>query len=317
MNRTDAHSGDATPDWTGVWVVDKPRNLTSVDVLRRLKKKTGPVRMGHTGTLDPMATGVLPVCLGEATKLLNYMELEPKTYRGSLRFGLETDTWDITGAVLEQRPVPPTTARFLSGLLTRQVGERFLLPPIYSAIKYKGKPLYAYARKGQKVVTAPRKTFIRSFLMLECRGTDLDFELVCSRGTYVRAVVHELGKELGCGACLVSLRRLRCGRFRIDHARNLAQMEALLEKGRGAEALLPPEQVLGHVPACSVDGENAVRIRQGNPIRGSAVNGMEFRAKRTGEKIRMMANGRLIAVAEVREDDEGFYLQPIRVLNRG
>jgi tRNA pseudouridine55 synthase len=255
--------------------------------------------------------------LGEATKLLNFMELDPKTYQGTLRFGLETDTWDITGAVLAKKPVSPMSTRFLSRTLARQVGERFLFPPVYSAIKHRGKPLYAYARQGKPVETVPRRTFIHSFFLLENRGTDLDFELVCSRGTYVRSLVQSLGKELGYGACLVSLRRLRCGRFRIAHARKLTQMEELLEKGRGADALLPPEQVIGHVPACNVEGENAIRVRHGNTLRGSAVNGLDFRGDCEGKKVRIMAHGRLIAVAEIRRDDGGFYLQPVRVLNHG
>jgi tRNA pseudouridine55 synthase len=297
--------------------VDKPRDMTSVDVLRRLKRKTGPVRMGHTGTLDPLATGVLPVCLGEATKLLNFMELEPKRYRGTLRFGLVTDTWDITGNVIEQRSFATESAQILSQAFARQVGERLLPPPIYSAIKYKGKPLYTYARQGKQVTAVPRKTVVREFTLLENRGTDLEFELLCNRGTYVRSVVYALGEDLGCGACLVSLRRIRCGRFSIDHALSLDRMEEMLEAGRGADALLSPEQVLGHLASYTVEGENEKRIKHGNVLRDNGMERMDLRDDRIGEKILVLARGQAIAIGEIRKDEIGYLLQPVRVLNRG
>jgi len=315
LSTTGARRPASLSTGAGVWVVDKPSNLTSADVLRRLKKKMGSVRLGHAGTLDPMATGVLPVCLGEATKLLNYMTLEPKTYRGRLRFGLETDTWDITGTVLAERPAPAFSSSFLCRVMARQVGEHDLLPPMYSAIKHKGKPLYAYARRGQTVATSPRRTCVHAFWLRAREGRDLEFELICGRGTYVRSVVHALGRDLGCGACLVSLRRLRCGLFRIEHARDLAQMEALLANGRGAEALLSPEKVLRHVPACVVEGEAVERIRHGNPLRPAVMNGMPSASLRQGQKVRMMAGGRIIALAELRRAQDGFYWQPVRVLN--
>ena len=302
---------------SGVWVVDKPEHLTSADVLRRLKRKTGPVRMGHAGTLDPMATGVLLVCLGEATKLLNFMELEPKTYRGTLRFGVRTDTWDITGNVVDRRPVRRMATRHLARMLAAQEGERFLHPPVYSAIKHKGKPLYAYARQGKAVETAPRRTVIHAFLLLSNQGTDVVFELVCSRGTYVRAVVHALGEQMGCGACLLSLRRVGVGRFRIHEARSLQRLEALLADGRGSEVLWTPEALLRHLPACSVEGERAVRVRNGSLLRGEALVDGDVRAQRVGQQVRILENGLLIAVAEVRRDgQEAVFLKPLRVLNR-
>jgi tRNA pseudouridine55 synthase len=273
--------------------------------------------MGHTGTLDPLATGVLPVCLGEATKLLNFMELEPKTYRGTLRFGLITDTWDITGKVIEQRSFAAESTQSLSGAFARQVGEQLLPPPVYSAVKYKGKPLYAYARQGKHVTTVPRKTVVHKFTLLENRGADLEFELLCNSGTYVRSVVYALGQDLGCGACLLSLRRIRCGRYSIDHALSLDRMEEMLEAGRGSEVLLSPEQVLGHMSSCSVEGEDEKRIKHGNALRESAMKQMDLRDERVGDKILLLARGQGIAIGEIRKDDLGYYLQPIRVLDRG
>ena len=301
-----------------MWVVDKPEHLSSADVLRRLKGKMETVpRMGHAGTLDPMATGVLPVCVGEATKLLNFMELEPKTYRGSLRLGLQTDTWDITGNVLERRPVGPVDTRRLAQTFTAQQGERLLRPPVYSAIKHKGKPLYAYARQGIPVETVPRRTTIHAFTLLSQRGTDLEFQVVCSRGTYVRALVNALGEEMGCGACLLSLRRLGCGRFRIHQAWSLAQMEAMLGGGRGAEVLLPPEELLRHLPAYPVEGEEAVRIRNGSFVRGPFEGGFPVCRRHTGQKVRILEDGLLIAVGEIRQEaPDAWVLKPVRVLNR-
>ena len=245
------------------------------------------------------------------------MELEPKKYRGTLRLGVETDTWDITGSVMSRGSYTPMTTTALSRLFDEQQGERLLAPPVYSAIKHKGKPLYSYARKGEHVETAPRRTVIHTFRLLENLGTDLTFEMVCSRGTYVRSVVHDLGQKLGCGACLLTLRRLRCGRFTIERSVSLDAMEEILEAGRARDVLIPPEEVLGQLDTCHVEGDNAKRVGHGNPLREQAVEGMNFGLERIGEKILIMTEGRLIAIAEIRQDDAGFFLQPVRVLNRG
>lgn len=297
----------------GVFVVDKPAGMTSLDVVRRLKGRG--IRMGHTGTLDPLATGVLAVCVGEATKLVSYMRLEPKTYRGSLELGLVTDSWDITGKVLERNRKPALAVNELFQAFREQEGVHDLEPPAFSAIKYKGRPLYTYARKGQFVPVSPRKACIEAFRLLRRQDHLLEFELTCGRGTYVRSVVHALGKRLGCGACLRSLRRLQCGRFRIRDAVPLARLEALIAEKKQADVLLSPAEVLDHLDAYEIHGQGARKVLHGSPLRQPDLEHGETLQGAVGEKCRILVGGELAAVAEMRRDPLGVFLQPVRVLN--
>lgn len=300
----------------GVCVVDKPGGITSLDVIRRLKKWVSPVRMGHTGTLDPLATGVLVVCIGEATKLVPYMRLEPKKYRGSLQLGLVTDSWDVTGKVLERKTIPSLSGERLMRAFGELEGLHYLEPPAFSAIKHKGRPLYTYARKGLVVETAPRETRIEAFRLLRRERDNLVFEITCNRGTYVRAVVHALGKRLGCGACLRSLRRLQAGRFSIEEALALEEMETVFERGRQPEVLLPLARVLDHMDAYEIRGEGERKVRHGSPLRGADVLDGETLDGHVGKRFRIMVQGELVAVAEARSDPLGAFLQPIRVVRR-
>ncbi len=298
----------------GVYLVDKPAGITSLDAVRRLKRLVPSVRMGHTGTLDPMATGVLAVCVGEATKLVPYMRLEPKKYRGSLQLGLVTDSWDITGKTVESNAIPPLSSERLTRVFEELEGLQVLEPPAFSAIKHKGRPLYAYARKGVVVDTPPRESRIEAFRLVRKEGHVLAFELTCSRGTYVRAVVHAMGRKLGCGACLRSLRRLQCGRFKIEDALGLEALESYIEKRRQAEVLLAPARVLDHLDACEVQRESEQKVIHGNPLRSADLCGRGVPEDRLGERFRILVQGELAAVAEVRSDPRGAFLQPLRVL---
>ena len=298
----------------GVFVVDKPAGITSLDVVRRLKGRLSDVRMGHTGTLDPLATGVLPVCVGEATKLVAYMELEPKAYRGSLELGVVTDTWDITGRVVSRHATPALRREEIHVAFKEQEGLQYLEPPAFSAIKHKGRPLYTYARKGQVVETAPRRTLIEAFRLLNREGDVLEFELTCSRGTYVRSVVQALGKRLGCGASLRSLRRMRCGRFGIEEAFPLDRLEERIE--RSDDVLLSPAEVLDHLDGYDVQEPSEEKVRHGSPLRYEDLQQGDGLQGRIGERFRILIQGELAAVAEARCDPLGVFLQPIRVLRR-
>jgi tRNA pseudouridine55 synthase len=300
----------------GVYLIDKPRGITSLDAVRRLKKLVSPVRMGHTGTLDPLATGLLLVCVGEATKLVPYMQLEPKKYRGSLQLGLVTDSWDITGRVVERSEIPSLPRERLTQVFGELEGRQYLDPPVFSAIKHKGRPLYAYARKGVAVETSPRETFVEAFRLLKREEDVLAFELTCGRGTYVRAVVHAAGKRLGCGACLRSLRRLQCGRFKIEDALPLEELASFIEGRRQGEILLPPAQVLDHLDAYEVAGPSEKKVLHGSPLRETDLPSGATLRGRLGERFRVMIKGELAAVAEARSDPLGVFLQPIRVLHR-
>jgi tRNA pseudouridine55 synthase len=300
----------------GVYLVDKPAGMTSLDAVRRLKKLVPSVRMGHTGTLDPMATGLLAVCVGEATKLVPYMRLEPKKYQGSARLGLVTDSWDVTGKVVESRGIPSLSWERLASVFRELEGLQYLDPPLFSAIKHKGRPLYAYARRGLFVETSPRETRVEAFRILGREGDVVSFGLTCSRGTYVRAVVHAMGKRLGCGACLGSLRRLQCGGFKIEDALELEVLEMLIRKGGQREVLLPPARVLDHLDAWEVQGESAQKVLRGGPLRDPDFPCGDGLERRLGERFRILIRGELAAVAEVRSDPLGVFLQPIRVLRQ-
>jgi tRNA pseudouridine55 synthase len=242
--------------------------------------------------------------------------LEPKKYQGDLQLGLVTDSWDITGKVVERNDVPFLSEDRLEQAFGELEGLQYLEPPRFSAIKHKGRPLYTYARKGVVVDTPPRETLVEEFRMLRREGDLLAFELTCSRGTYVRAVVHAMGRRLGCGACLRSLRRLQCGRFKIEDAFSLEELEAFIERRQQVEVLLPPADVLDHLDAFQVEGESERKVRHGGPLRDADVGYGDALEGRLGERFRIMIGAELAAVAEAKRDSLGVFLQPIRVLLR-
>ena len=196
----------------GIVVIDKPAGLTSHDVVSKVKKILGTRKAGHTGTLDPMATGVLPVCLDEATKLAQFLTAENKTYRATMLLGIETNTQDIEGDVIKKsdRTVSEEEIRMTLG---RFVGKIKQVPPAFSALKHKGRPLYQYAREGTFPDVAARDVEIYRLEVLDISYPYVTFETDCSKGTYIRTICSDAGKEMGCGACLSGLRRLRSGFF--------------------------------------------------------------------------------------------------------
>lgn len=326
LDQKGAGRGPRRPDFpepraaslSGVLIVDKPAGMTSLDVVRRVKKRHGTVRMGHAGTLDPLATGVLPVCMGEATKLIDHMDLEWKHYRGGLRLGLETDTLDITGKVVRRECVPDFSREVLLPAFAELEGLQRQQPPAYSAVKFKGKPLYSYARRGQPVEAPFREVRIRAFGLQERRGEFLGFDLLCSRGTYVRSVVQSLGRRLGCGACLVSLRRMRSGRFLIEEAHPLAEVENYLESGKIEDLLLSPEEVLSHLEVLGIQKESEAKALNGNPLAREdffPVPSAEGFSRREGEKVCLRMRSKVIGVGEVRRGEECCYVQPLRLLD--
>ncbi len=302
-------------EYSGIWVIDKPGGPTSADVLRRLKRKLGPLRLGHTGTLDPLATGVLPVCIGEATKLVPYLKLGPKKYQGSMQLGLETDSWDITGKVVARLAVPQLEQAVFLKIFDRLNGQQFLEPPMFSAIKYKGRPLYAYAREGITIEVPPREVVVESFRLLHKENDIIHFELVCSRGTYVRSIVQKVGKLLGCGACLVSLRRLQNGRFSIDDAFSLEQLEQIIDNNTFLETLLSPVQVLDHLDSYNLNENSRQKIRHGNTLLNTDLESNKTVGGIVGDKVRLIYQGQLAAIAEIHENSNGTFLQPIRVFH--
>jgi tRNA pseudouridine55 synthase len=246
---------------TGVLLVDKPEGMTSAGVIRLLKSRLGRSKVGHLGTLDPFASGLLPLCVGEATKIARYLLLERKTYTGTIRLGTTTDTLDRTGAVIDSAPVPALQQEDVTRAAERFVGRQEQVPPMYSALKRDGVPLYRLARRGIEVERAARTIEISS-LALCLRTPDLiDFSVTCSKGTYVRVLAADLGRALGTVAHLESLRRTEVGSFRLDDAQEVTALVAA-----AAETplpLIPVRQALAVFPTLAAPEGGLKRLRLG------------------------------------------------------
>ena len=211
----------------GVLLVDKPKGLTSHDVVYHLRRKLQMRKIGHAGTLDPMATGVLVMLIGKATRISQYLMSVDKVYEGEATLGVVTDSQDAEGEVMATRPVPGLAEAAVRATMQTFLGDQYQIPPMHSAIKIGGVKLYQLARKGEEVEREPRFIRVASFDLLSFALPKLTFRLACTKGTYVRTVTHDLGQKLGCGAHLSELRRTASGKFTIEQCLPLAQIEAL------------------------------------------------------------------------------------------
>lgn len=226
-------------DPEGILLVDKPKGITSHDVVDRVRRIYQMRKVGHAGTLDPMATGLMIVLVGKATKVSQYLMSMPKVYEGTMHLGKATDTQDADGDVIEERALPegldePAMLEGMKGFL----GDQYQTPPMFSAKKIKGVPLYKLARKGKEVEREPRIIHISKFDLLNFGLPESDFRLSCTKGTYVRTVVHDLGQKLGCGAYLSRLRRTEIDRFDVESAHKLETLQAM-SSAEKVRALLP------------------------------------------------------------------------------
>lgn len=211
----------------GVLLVDKPTDHTSHDVIARLRGKLKMKRIGHAGTLDPMATGVLVVLVGKATRVSQYLMSLDKEYTGTISLGKVTTTQDAEGEMLETRPVPPLSEQEIRAVMKTFIGDQYQIPPMFSAIKIDGVPLYKKARQGEDVEREPRFIRIASFDLLRFASPEIDFVIRSSKGTYVRTVAHDLGQKIGCGAHLSKLRRTATGKFGISQCLTLEEIQAM------------------------------------------------------------------------------------------
>lgn len=211
----------------GVLLVDKPRDHTSHDVVARLRGKLKMKRIGHAGTLDPMATGLLIILVGKATRVSQFLISLDKEYEGTIELGKVTDTQDADGEVMETRPVPPLTETDVLAAIKTFLGDQYQTPPMYSAIKIDGVPLYKSARKGEEIEREPRFIRVINWDLTRFAPPQLDFRLRCTKGTYVRTLAHDLGQKLGCGAHLSALRRTATDKFNVSQALTLDQIQAL------------------------------------------------------------------------------------------
>ena len=244
----------------GIVIVDKPQDWTSQDVTAKLRGVFQTRRIGHGGTLDPMATGVLPVFVGRATRGVEFFEHAEKIYEAVLRLGIHTDTEDITGTVLEEREVSISEQDFLD-ILPQFRGKIQQIPPMYSAIKINGQKLCDLARKGKEVERQPREIEIFELTCLEFTGNTARLRVHCSKGTYIRTLCKDIGAALGCGGCMESLRRVSAGEYTIDEAVPLAE---LLEAENPAQFLRPVDSMFRNHPAVTLTAKQELRCRNGN-----------------------------------------------------
>jgi len=248
----------------GVLLLDKPVGITSNAALQKAKWLLNAKKAGHTGTLDPFADGLLPLCFGEATKFSAYLLDADKHYRAVQQLGVTTTTGDPEGDVLSRAEVQASCAD-LASVLPRFMGEIEQIPPMHSALKHQGRPLYEYARAGIEIDRPPRKVTIRSLDLLECAPPRVVLDVQCSAGTYIRTLAQDIGAALGCGAHLSALTRLGSGGFRLEQAHSLAELETLDAPQRHA-LLLPPDCLVAHLPAVQLDDAEAEALRQGRSI---------------------------------------------------
>ena len=247
----------------GIIIIDKPMDWTSQDVTAKLRGVFATRRVGHGGTLDPMATGVLPVFVGRATRAVEFFTEARKEYVATLRLGTVTDTQDITGRILS-REEPWVSAEAVRNILPRFLGEQEQVPPMYSAIKVGGRKLYELARAGREVERKPRKIVIDELELLESHGPDHVIRVLCSKGTYIRTLCADIGAALGCGGCMAALRRTMAGAFGLEQAVGLSDLLARKEAGDDVEALLlPVDSVFSEYPALILTPAQEKRCRNG------------------------------------------------------
>ncbi|WP_257460493.1 tRNA pseudouridine(55) synthase TruB [Archangium lipolyticum] len=275
----------------GVLVIDKPTGPTSFDVVRQVRFLLKVKKVGHTGTLDPMATGVLPLCLGEATKVAGFITEGDKAYDAVVRLGAETDTQDAEGKVVSEAPVPALTSALLEEVLGRFRGTFEQVPPMYSAVKVGGKRLYELARAGEEVERASRQVTVYELVLRDFNATQLRLSVRCSKGFFVRTLAYDIGRALGCGAHLEALRRTMSGPFALAQSLPLADLPALAREPEAlAKRLLPVSEALVDLPAVRVSEADAARVSHGVPVEAPAHPG----------RVRVVGpSGTLLAVAEV------------------
>jgi tRNA pseudouridine55 synthase len=248
----------------GLLVIDKPGGITSHDVVSRLRRITGEKSIGHLGTLDPMATGVLPLLMGKFTRLAQYFSAAEKSYTGTIRFGVATDTYDADGEPVGEEMHPALTLEQVRGAAARFDGEMEQMPPVFSAKKIAGTPAYKLARAGKPVELKTAKITIKSFVISGLDGMEASFAMSISAGGYVRSVANELGQDLGCGAHLSSLRRIQAGVFTLGDAQKLENLEALAGDVGALEAsCIHPRSLLTEMPSVSGDEYVLGRLRNG------------------------------------------------------
>lgn len=285
----------------GVLLLDKPSGITSNAALQAVRRLYNAAKAGHTGTLDPLASGLLPLCFGEATKFAGELLNADKEYEATMRLGVTTDSGDAEGEVLERRPVAVSRAQ-VDAAIAQMTGPSLQLPPMYSALKRDGRPLYEYARAGIEVERTPRPIVIHRLELIAFGGESLSFRVLCSKGTYVRTLAEDIGALLGCGAHLTALRRTQLGRLRLSDAVSLEALKFTAEDDL-AVLLQPVDSLLGDLPLLRLEDAEAERFGHGQTVNcdvGAAAG-----------RIRIFSSTRFLGLGE--SDGEGI-LRPKRLI---
>lgn len=254
----------------GVLIVRKEKGFTSHDVVAKLRGILRMKKIGHTGTLDPEAEGVLPVVLGKATKLVELLTEKEKTYEVVMRLGVETDTQDMTGTVLETFPVSVTEEQVIKAVESF-LGERQQIPPMYSAIKVNGKKLYELAREGKAVERKARNVHFYEIKVLEIALPEIRMTVTCSKGTYIRTLCYDIGRKLGCGACMKELLRTRSGQFTLEESLTLEEIQTCMDQGKLQEHIRDIQEILGEYPLLRCTEEADRLLLNGNALSGDSL----------------------------------------------
>ncbi len=283
-------------DVHGVLLLDKPAGVTSNGVLQHLKHLYQARKAGHTGSLDKPATGLLPICFGDATKFSAYLLDSDKGYIATCKLGARTTTADAIGEIIEESPVPDLDSKQLEAVLSRFRGQISQVPPMHSALKHKGQRLYRLAYKGIEVEREPRSVTIHSMTLLDHRKNEIDIEVHCSKGTYIRTLVEDIGKALSCGAYVLSLRRIAVGPYTLDGASTMDQLESRAGEGLDSldEQLRPVDSILGNLPEIDLNEDMVFYLRRGQAV-------MVPHAPTDG-LVRVYYNEQFIGLGEVKED---------------
>jgi len=289
----------------GIINVYKEASYTSHDVVAKLRGILKQRKIGHTGTLDPDATGVLPVCLGKGTKLCDMLTDADKTYEAVLELGLITDTQDISGTVLKRREVNVTEEEVIK-VIQGFVGEYMQIPPMFSALKVNGKKLYELAREGKEIERQARKVFFHKIEIMDITLPRVTLSVTCSKGTYIRTLCHDIGEQLKCGGCMQSLIRTRVGAFQIGDSRTLCEIEAIMENGKLDDLVISVESMFQQYPAISTKPEYDSRLYNGNTFELQHIAG---EVSNSATKLRVYdSKGDFIGIYQYQEEKENFKL---------
>lgn len=256
----------------GIFNINKPSGKTSYQIVAMVKRLSGERKVGHAGTLDPIATGVLPVCLGKATRIIEYLFDASKTYLAEIELGVATDTYDASGQVTSRRDASAVSRARVAKALAAFSGLIQQTPPMYSALKHHGTPLYRLARAGIVVERPSRPTRVHRIELKSFESPVATVEIECGKGTYIRSLAHDLGEVLGCGAHIKSLVRLKYGPFHINDSVSISRLEEAFQSGDGMDCLYPMEMVLSHLPAVVVSSEQAGNLKHGQYLDVETVN---------------------------------------------